>query len=150
MARSFRAATLIRRFLYLLIDDDHRAHTLRKIDTTPFFAAGVCPQHGSVSPAAMRPTLLPPPVARFESPPGDCFAQFFPLGRGVEKIVGINEHRYTMICYTRTMAVRAGPDLRHDKRLQQPPSWAEVGGKLYVLGCPDFLDPPSFDLQALT
>ncbi|RLN40632.1 uncharacterized protein C2845_PM01G23900 [Panicum miliaceum] len=150
MARSFSTATPIRRFLYLLIDDDHRAHTLRKIDTTPFFAAGVRPQHGSVSPAAMRPTLLPPPVARFESPPRDCFAQFFPLGRGVEKIVGINERRHTMICDTRTMAVRAGPDLRHDKSLQLPPSWAEVGGKLYVLGCPELLATPSFDLQALT
>jgi len=150
MASSFRDATPIRRFLYLVIDDHHRAHTLRKIDTAPFFAAGVWPQHGSLSPAAMRTTPLPPPVARFESSPGDGFTQFLPLGSSIERIVGINERRHTMICDTRTMAVRAGPDLRRDMSMQLPPSWAEVGGKLYVLARPDILGTPSFELQALT
>ena len=39
--------------------------------------------------------------------------QFFPLSRGVEKIVGVNRHRHTVIFDTRTTAIRAGPDVRH-------------------------------------
>nr|CAB3492912.1 unnamed protein product [Digitaria exilis] len=139
----------IRRFLYLLIDDHHGAHTLRKIDTAPFFAAGVCAAHqGSVSPAAMRPTPLPPPAARFESSLGNAITEFLPLGRGVEKVVGIKEQRDTIICDTRTATVRAGPALHRDK--MRMPSWVEFTGKLYLLGCPGMVGPPWFDLEALT
>nr|CAB3492904.1 unnamed protein product [Digitaria exilis] len=144
------SATPIRRFLYLLIDDHHGAHTLRKIDTAPFFAAGVCAaaHQGSVSPAAMRPTPLPPPAARFESSLGNAITEFFPLGRGVEKVVGIKEQRDTIICDTRTATVRAGPALRRGK--MRMPSWVEFAGKLYLLGCPGMVGPPWFDLEALT
>nr|CAB3497892.1 unnamed protein product [Digitaria exilis] len=135
------SATPLRRFLYLLIDDHHGAHTLRKIDTAPFFAAGVCSaaHQGSVSPAAMRPTPLPPPAASFD---------FSPLGRGVEKVVGIKEQRDTIICDTRTSTVLAGPALRRDK--MRMPSSVEFAGKLYLLGCPVMAGPPWFDLEALT
>ncbi|RCV40488.1 hypothetical protein SETIT_9G058100v2 [Setaria italica] len=100
----------------------------------------------------MRPTPLPSPVARFESSPSpghSSTTQFFPLGRGVEKVVGVNEHRRTFICDTRTAAMRAGPDLGHDKSLEAQPSWAEVGGKLCLLGSPGFHGPPRFDFEAL-
>ncbi|KAL6638031.1 hypothetical protein ACP70R_025603 [Stipagrostis hirtigluma subsp. patula] len=147
MARLASAATPIRKFLHLLVDDLHGGHTLRKIDTTPFFAAGVCSQGSLPSPAAMQPTPLPPPVVRFECPPGHGCTQFFPLGRGVEKIVAVDRHRHTVIVDTRTAAVRAGGDLRHDKRLG--PAWAEAGGRLYLLGCPSFLGPLCFDMEAL-
>ncbi|XP_062213219.1 uncharacterized protein LOC133914083 [Phragmites australis] len=148
MARS-SSATPIRRFIRLLIDDCDGGYTLRKIDTAPFFAAGVCPQMSAASPEAMDPAPLPFPVARFECAPGHKDStQFFPLCRSGDKIVGVNQHRHTIICDTRTTAVRAGSDMRNDKRSEI--AWAEAGSRLYLLGCSHAFDPPSFDFEALS
>ncbi|TVU44646.1 hypothetical protein EJB05_04092, partial [Eragrostis curvula] len=139
------SATRVRRFLHLLAQDRKGGFTLHKIDTKPFFAADAACHHQQ-SPAALRPCPPPQPVARFEK-----LAQFFPLGRGgVEKIVGVDQvHRHTIIFATRTKAVCAGSDLRCSKNIGA--AWAEAGGRLYVLDCPNmFADPPRFlDLEAL-
>ncbi|KAG0547224.1 hypothetical protein BDA96_01G061400 [Sorghum bicolor] len=90
--------------------------------------------------------------ARWRASPA-CSAgrQFLPLGRGVDKIVGVDRHRHTVIFDTRTAAVRAGPDVRHVKWHYHGSTWAEAGGRLFHLGRgPGYEVQECLDFEALT
>ncbi|OEL36308.1 hypothetical protein BAE44_0002675 [Dichanthelium oligosanthes] len=85
------------------------------------------------------------PVVRFDYAHGH---QFLPLGRGVEKIVGVDRNRRTVIFDTRTATVRAGPEVRHLKWYGS--AWAEAGGRLYHLGRgPGYEEQECLDFEAL-